>query len=101
VNVTGADRLKLVVTDAGDGNGWDHADWADATLVPVDPNFTLNKIKILCVGNSITEGWGLPDPATQCYPALLQGLLGSRFEVINSGLSGRTLLKNGDVPYWK
>ena len=26
----GARHLRLVVTDAGDGNGWDHADWADA-----------------------------------------------------------------------
>lgn len=32
VNVNGKDVLKLVVTDAGDGNGSDHADWADALI---------------------------------------------------------------------
>jgi NPCBM/NEW2 domain-containing protein len=32
-DVTGAQQLDLVVDDAGDGNGYDHSDWADATLV--------------------------------------------------------------------
>jgi beta-galactosidase GanA len=32
VDVTGAQVVDLVVTDAGDGNGTDHADWADAKL---------------------------------------------------------------------
>ncbi|WP_305003968.1 NPCBM/NEW2 domain-containing protein [Salinibacterium soli] len=30
--VTGAQRVRLVATNAGDGNAWDHADWADPTL---------------------------------------------------------------------
>ncbi|MBA4492901.1 glycoside hydrolase family 2 TIM barrel-domain containing protein [Paenactinomyces guangxiensis] len=30
VDISGKKQLKLVVTDAGDGNGHDHADWADA-----------------------------------------------------------------------
>jgi hypothetical protein len=32
VDVTGVETLDLVVTAGGDGNGWDHADWADARL---------------------------------------------------------------------
>jgi glucose/arabinose dehydrogenase/chitodextrinase len=32
VDVTGKKELRLVVTDGGDGNGYDHADWADARL---------------------------------------------------------------------
>nr|WP_262700819.1 beta-galactosidase [Streptomyces sp. NEAU-383] len=32
VDVAGARRLELVVSDAGDGNALDHADWADAKL---------------------------------------------------------------------
>jgi hypothetical protein len=32
-DVTGAQRLDLVTGDGGDGNGLDHADWADAKLV--------------------------------------------------------------------
>ncbi|WP_309570900.1 NPCBM/NEW2 domain-containing protein [Deinococcus sp.] len=31
-DVTGVQQLKLVVTDAGDGKSFDHADWADAQL---------------------------------------------------------------------
>jgi hypothetical protein len=32
VNVTGAQVLDLYVGDGGDGNGSDHADWANPTL---------------------------------------------------------------------
>lgn len=53
-------------------------------------------IKVACVGNSITEGAGLDKP----YPAALQELLGEEYEVRNYGVSGRTLLKRGDFPYW-
>lgn len=31
-DITGVRQLALVVTKAGDGNAWDHADWADARL---------------------------------------------------------------------
>jgi len=37
VDLAGAGELVLVVKDAGDGNGSDHADWADAKLV-LDPS---------------------------------------------------------------
>jgi hypothetical protein len=33
VDVTGKQELVLVVTDSGDGNGSDHADWAGARLL--------------------------------------------------------------------
>jgi acyl-CoA thioesterase-1 len=58
-------------------------------------------IKIACIGDSITEGSGLSSPATQSYPARLQKLLGTNYIVKNFGVSGRTLLKKGDFPYWK
>jgi hypothetical protein len=32
VNLSGVNELKLVVDDGGDGNGNDHADWADAKI---------------------------------------------------------------------
>ncbi len=54
------------------------------------------KVKVACVGNSITEGAGL----RVTYPAALQELLGEAYEVQNYGLGGRTLLKKGDFPYW-
>jgi len=55
-----------------------------------------SKIKVACVGNSITEGYGL----AKTYPMVLQELLGDAYEVRNYGLGGRTLLKKGDHPYW-
>lgn len=58
-------------------------------------------IKIACVGNSITEGYGLEKPLVESYPAVLQSLLGDDYEVENFGLSARTLLMKGDLPYMK
>ena len=59
------------------------------------------KIKVACVGDSITQGSGIKDPAKDSYPAQLQKLLGDDFEVKNFGHSGRTLLYGGDAPYIK
>lgn len=55
-------------------------------------------IKVACVGNSITQGPGREHPDS--YPIQLQEKLGKKYHVINFGVSGRTLLKNGDYPYW-
>lgn len=59
-----------------------------------------NAAKIACVGDSITYGYGLSDPSNESYPAVLQELLGSEHMVENFGVSGATLLKSGDRPYW-
>ena len=32
VDISGLKQLGLLAGDAGDGNGWDHADWADAKI---------------------------------------------------------------------
>ncbi len=52
---------------------------------------------ILIVGDSLTAGYGLDDPATQAYPALLQQKLDALpaatpapWRVINAGISGDT-----------
>jgi acyl-CoA thioesterase I len=57
--------------------------------------------KIACVGDSTTYGYGLTNRASESYPAVLEGLLGATHTVQNFGVSGCTLLKNGDKPYWK
>lgn len=56
-------------------------------------------IKVACVGDSITQGSGAQKG--QSYPSQLQALLGDKYKVGNFGVSGRTLLKKGDFPYWK
>lgn len=38
VNISGAKKLKLVVTDGGNGNGSDHATWGDAKLHFANPD---------------------------------------------------------------
>ena len=57
-------------------------------------------LKVACIGDSITEGSGLGNPTTESYPAKLQRLLGTNYLVRNFGVSGRTLLRKGDFPYW-
>jgi sialate O-acetylesterase len=59
------------------------------------------KIKIACIGNSVTYGYGLKNPATESYPAQLQKLLGDKYKVGNFGHSGATLLRKGHNPYFK
>src|SRR5258706_4947261 len=58
-------------------------------------------IRVACVGDSITFGAGVENRETNCYPVVLGKLLGARFDVRNFGVSGATLLKNGDLSYWK
>lgn len=57
------------------------------------------RMKVACVGNSITYGYGLSDRNIQSYPAQLQKLLGEHYEVGNFGKSGATLLNRGHRPY--
>ncbi|HOW65265.1 MAG TPA: GDSL-type esterase/lipase family protein [Candidatus Paceibacterota bacterium] len=58
-------------------------------------------LKVACVGDSITQGSGLSDPVNLSYPGKLSKLMGTQYQVRNFGVSGTTLLKKGDMPYWK
>jgi lysophospholipase L1-like esterase len=58
------------------------------------------KIKIACIGNSITYGAAMVNREKNAYPAQLQAILGSQYEVMNFGVNGSTLLKKGNIPYW-
>ena len=58
-----------------------------------------HRIKVACIGNSITYGYGLPDRVTQSYPVQLQKMLGESYQVENFGKSGATLLNKGHRPY--
>ncbi len=57
------------------------------------------KIKVACVGNSVTWGMTIVDREKNCYPAQLQLMLGDSYEVRNFGHSGSTLLRRGHRPY--
>jgi acyl-CoA thioesterase I len=56
--------------------------------------------KVACVGDSITEGFGLAWQSKRAYPAVLDSLLGPDYSVLNLGRSATTLRKKGDFPYW-
>lgn len=66
----------------------------------VSEGYGQSKIRIACIGNSITYGSGLADRSKESYPAQLQALLGTGYEVFNFGVSGATMLKKGNKPYW-
>lgn len=58
------------------------------------------KIRIACVGNSITYGARIENREDNSYPAQLASMLGGESDVRNFGRSGATLLRKGDLPYW-
>ena len=68
--------------------------WLDARQAP-----KTDAIRVACIGNSITDGYGI-DLATRFgYPAQLQQMLGKDYWVKNFGVSSRTMLNQGDYPY--
>ncbi len=58
------------------------------------------QVRIACIGNSITYGAGIENRDRFSYPAQLNALLAPIADVRNFGVSGRTLLRHGDYPYW-
>ncbi len=59
------------------------------------------EIKVACVGDSITFGAGIKNRNINSYPAQLGKMLGEKYTVKNFGISGSTVLKKGNKPYWK
>lgn len=69
------------------------------TLTLLPPLHANQRIKIACVGNSITYGTGIADRETNAYPVQLQRLLGENYTVGNFGRPGATLAYKGFRPY--
>ena len=67
----------------------------------INPEDYNEKIRIACVGDSITYGAGIKDRQNFNYPLVLGKSLGEKFDVRNFGVSGATMLKNGDYSYWE
>ena len=68
------------------------------TFLVIIPTYG-QKIKVSCVGNSVTFGAGIADRENNSYPVQLQRLLGEKYHVENFGKSGSTLLRKGHRPY--
>lgn len=61
-----------------------------------------NRRRIACIGDSITFGAGVfATRKADAWPVLWQMLLGKEYQVLNYGVSGATLQKEGDFPYRK
>ena len=72
----------------------DLGNWLKARQTP-----KADAIRVACIGNSITEGFGIDMCGAYGYPAELQRLLGNDYWVKNFGVSSRTMLNKGDYPY--
>ncbi len=59
-----------------------------------------NSIRVACIGNSITYGTGLQEPAKDSYPSQLQRLLGDGYAVGNFGKPSARLLRGTRLPYF-
>ena len=66
---------------------------------PIRASDYSHPIRVACVGDSITYGYGIKDRERDSYPAQLQAMLGGHWQVNNFGLSGATVLKRGTKPY--
>ena len=58
-----------------------------------------NAVRVACIGNSITDGYGIGMSPVNGYPAVLQKKLGEGYLVKNFGVSARTMMNKGDLPY--
>ena len=72
----------------------DLGNWLNARQTP-----KTDAIKVACIGNSITDGYGIDMNDAYGYPAQLQKMLGKDYWVKNFGVSARTMLNKGDFPY--
>ena len=59
-----------------------------ADSAPGESDVSARKIRVACVGDSITWGYAMTNRVEECYPAQLQKILGDRYEVVNFGNSG-------------
>lgn len=70
----------------------------DNTITPDSPKDN-TQIKIACVGDSVTYGYGLRNWEENNYPAVLQRMLGQDYLVGNFGVSGHCIQETSDQPY--
>ena len=57
-------------------------------------------LRVACVGDSITEGFQLANPALESYPAQLSKLVAEGVDVKNFGIRARSVIKAGEQSYW-
>ena len=68
--------------------------WLDKLPAPAP-----DAVRVACIGDSITDGHGIDLRASNGYPAQVGKMLGKGYDVRNFGISARTLMNSGDLPY--
>ena len=68
--------------------------WLDKLPAPAP-----DAIRVACIGDSITDGDGIDLRDVNGYPAQMQKMLGAKYNVKNFGLSARTMMNSGNLPY--
>ena len=89
--------IAAVVVPVGIGRGQTGPTTTQVTSAPC----FRPRIRVACLGDSITAGARTKDRSTQSYPARLQALLGDGWHVRNFGIGGATLLRKGRPNIWK
>ena len=69
------------------------------TDISPSPKYNGEEIKVACIGDSVTYGYGIEGWKKNNYPAVLGRLLGEEYHVANFGISGSTVQDTGDQPY--
>ncbi|MBF4509918.1 MAG: hypothetical protein ISP10_05560 [Aeromicrobium sp.] len=60
----------------------------------------MRRVKVACVGDSITRGTFVLHRRRNAYPAQLQAMLGDGFSVGDFGVNGHAAQRTADRPYW-
>ena len=97
IKITAAITLAILVL-IGLGFGWLYFNGLSG-ISPKDREPAEGRIKVACIGDSITYGHGISNWPENNYPAVLQRLLGEGYHVVNYGVSGRAVQDNSDQPY--
>ncbi|PYE55759.1 NPCBM/NEW2 domain-containing protein [Deinococcus yavapaiensis] len=95
VNVSGVNELKLVVTDAGDGVNYDHADWVNTVLgnCNVTPSTTIQYSGPIVIkqGGTYTGNWESLNPDVPAVSVQTD----QPVTIVNSNIRGRGDLIRG------
>ena len=74
---------------------------ADTNWPPNAAARTGMPVRVACVGDSLTTGFLMAQPARDSYPAQLGRMLGAGWEVRSFANPGRTALKKYELTLWK
>lgn len=62
---------------------------------------SIQPLTVACLGDSITSGYKLRNPKQNSFPAQLEKMTQSHWKVLNAGVPGATVIRDGDIPIWE